>query len=85
MARVGGSVFTAGPSVGRQHPAYRVQDGVGATPEEPPHLDEPLEPPPFLTARGLPADWAEIGLVHGDRAIWQSSPDQLPAIDINSL
>jgi hypothetical protein len=49
------------------------------------HLGEPLEPPPVSPARGPPTDWAELVQVHGDRDAFQSSPDELPAIDIHSL
>ena len=49
------------------------------------HLDEPLEPPPVSPARGPPTDWVELVQGHDDRAIFQASPDELPAIDIHSL
>ena len=49
------------------------------------HLGQPLEPPPISPARGPPTDWGEFVQVHDDRAIFQSSPDELPAIDIHSL
>ena len=49
------------------------------------HLREPLEPPPVSPARGPPTDWGEIVQAHDDRAIFQASPDELPAIDIQSL
>ena len=49
------------------------------------HLGEPLEPPPVSPARGPPTDWGELVQVHDDRDIFQTSPDQLPAIDIHSL
>jgi len=49
------------------------------------HLGEPLEPPPLAPARGPPTDWGELVQVHDDRAIFQASPDELPAIDIHSL
>lgn len=49
------------------------------------HLGEPLEPPPVSPARGPPTDWGELVQVHDDRAIFQSSPDELPDIDIHSL
>jgi hypothetical protein len=49
------------------------------------HLGEPLEPPPVSPARGPPTDLGELVQIHDDRAIFQASPDQLPAIDINSL
>jgi hypothetical protein len=49
------------------------------------HLGEPLEPPPVSPARGPPTDWCELVQAHDDRAIFQASPDELPAIDIHSL
>jgi len=49
------------------------------------HLGDPLEPPPVSPARGPPTDWAELVQVHDDRDIFQSSPDELPVIDIHSL
>jgi hypothetical protein len=49
------------------------------------HLGEPLEPPPISPARGPPTDWGELVQVHDDRDVFQASPDELPAIDINSL
>ena len=49
------------------------------------HLGEPLEPPPVSPARGPPTDWVELVQAHDDRAIFQASPDELPAIDIHSL
>jgi len=49
------------------------------------HLGEPLEPPPVSPARGPPTDWGELVQVHDDRDIFQTSPDQPPAIDIHSL
>jgi len=49
------------------------------------HLGEPLEPPPVSPARGPPTDWGEFVQVHDDRDVLQSSPDELPAIDIHSL
>jgi len=44
-----------------------------------------LEPPPVSPARGPPTDWGELVQVHDDRAIFQASPDELPALDIHSL
>jgi hypothetical protein len=32
-----------------------------------------------------PTDWGEFVQVHDDRAIFQSSPDELPVIDIHSF
>lgn len=49
------------------------------------HLGEPLEPPPISPARGPPTDWHELVQVHDDGDVFQSSPDELPAIDIHSL
>jgi hypothetical protein len=49
------------------------------------HLGEPLERPPISPARGPPTDWGELVQVHDDRDVFQSSPDELPAIDIHSL
>jgi hypothetical protein len=43
------------------------------------HLGEPLEPPPVSPARGPPTDWGELVQVHDDRAVFQASPDDLPA------
>jgi hypothetical protein len=49
------------------------------------HLGEPLEPPPISPARGPPTDWGELVQVHDDRDIFQTSPHELPAIDIHRL
>jgi len=49
------------------------------------HLGEPLEPPPISPARGPPTDWGELVQIHDDRDIFQTSPHDLPAIDIHSL
>jgi hypothetical protein len=49
------------------------------------HLGEPLEPPPVSPARGPPTDWHELVQVHDDGDVFQSSPEELPAIDIHSL
>ena len=54
-------------------------------PCEHPALGEPLEPPPVSPARGPPTDWGEFVQVHDDRDVLQSSPDELPDIDIHSL
>jgi hypothetical protein len=43
------------------------------------------EPPPISPARGPPTDWGELAQLHDDRDVFQSSPDELPAIDIHSL
>ncbi|MFM8635518.1 MAG: hypothetical protein ACKOEX_12025, partial [Planctomycetia bacterium] len=47
------------------------------------HLGEPLEPPPVSPARGPPTDWAEHVQAHDERDVIQSSPQELPAIDIH--
>ena len=40
---------------------------------------------PVSPARGVPpTDWGELVQVHDDRAIFQASSDELPAIDIHS-
>ena len=49
------------------------------------YLGEPLEPPPVSPARGPPTDWGELVQAHGDRDIFQASPDELPVFDIHSL
>ena len=49
------------------------------------HLGEPLEPPPIAAARGPPTAWGELVQLHDDRDVFQSSPDELPTIDIHSL
>ena len=49
------------------------------------HLGEPLEPPPVSPARGPPTDWGELVQVHNECDVTQTSPDELPAIDIHSL
>ena len=49
------------------------------------HCPRKAAPPPISPARGPPTDWGELVQVHDDRAIFQSSPDELPAIDIHSL
>ena len=48
------------------------------------HLGEPLEPP-LAPACDPPTDWGELVQTHDDRAIFQASPDELPAIDVHSL
>jgi len=73
------------PGVRRRHPADRVTPKPGPIRKILTHLGEPLEPPPISPARGPPTDWGELVQVHDDRAIFQSSPDELPAIDIHSL
>ena len=49
------------------------------------HLGEPLEPPPLAPARGPPTDWGELVQCTTTAAIFQASPDELPAIDIHRL
>jgi hypothetical protein len=49
------------------------------------HLGEPLEPPPVSPARGPPTEWAELVQARDERDAIQSSPDELPVIDIHSL
>jgi hypothetical protein len=49
------------------------------------HVGEPLEPPPLSPARRPSTDWGELVQPHDDRAFFQASPDDLPAIDIHSL
>ena len=44
-----------------------------------------LEPPPGLPALGSPTDWGELVQVHDDLAVFQTSPDELPTIDLQSL
>ena len=44
-----------------------------------------LEPPPVSPARGPPTDWGESVQVHNECDVTQTSPDELPAIDIRSL
>jgi hypothetical protein len=44
-----------------------------------------LETPPVSPARGPPTDWGELVQVHNECDVAQTSPDELPAIDIRSL
>ena len=44
-----------------------------------------LVPLTFSPASGPPTDWGELVQIHDDRAIFQASPEELPAIDIHSL
>jgi hypothetical protein len=71
--------------VRRRHPADRFTPKPGPIRKTLEALGEPLEPPPISPARGPPTDWGGFVQVHDDRAILQSSPDELPAIDIHSL
>ena len=47
------------------------------------HLGEPLDPPHVSPARGPPVDWGELVQLHRDGEFEQSSPDDLPMIDIH--
>ena len=38
-----------------------------------------------LTLLGPPTDWAELVQAHDEREAIQTSPDELPVIDIHSL
>ncbi len=49
------------------------------------HLGELLEPPPVSPAGDPPTDWGELVQVHEDPGIFQTSLDELPAIDMHSL
>jgi hypothetical protein len=49
------------------------------------HLSEPLERPPGSPARGPPTDWGELMQDHDECDAIQTSPDDLPVIDIHSL
>jgi len=73
------------PSVWRGHPADRLTPKPGPIRKILTRLGEPLEPPPVSPARGPPTDWGGLVQVHDDRDVFQSSPDELPAIDIHSL
>ena len=44
-----------------------------------------LVTPPVSPARGPPTDWGEFVQVHDERDVTQTSPDELPVIDIRSL
>jgi hypothetical protein len=48
------------------------------------HLGEPLEPQPVSPARGPPTDWGELVQVHDECDVTQTSPDELPVIDIHA-
>jgi hypothetical protein len=43
------------------------------------------KPPLCFPARGPPTDWGVVFQAHDDREAVQMSPDELPAIDIQSL
>jgi hypothetical protein len=49
------------------------------------HCLREAEPPPVSPARGPPTDSGEFVQVHHDREVLQSSPEELPVIDIHSL
>ena len=85
MARVGEEFPIECPWVRRRHPTHRATPKPGPIRKIFTHLGEPLEHPPVSPARGPPTDWGELVQVHDDRAIFQASPDELPAIDIYSL
>jgi hypothetical protein len=79
---------------GRQEPAYfepevrkRAKARMASPARSQPltHLGEPLEPPPVSPARGPPTDWGELVQVHNECDVTQTSPDELPVIDIRSL
>jgi len=48
------------------------------------HPGEPPVSPPLASARGPPTSWAGLVQVHDDRDAIQTSPADLPAIDIRS-
>ncbi|MEX0687589.1 MAG: hypothetical protein WD072_02840 [Pirellulales bacterium] len=73
------------PGVRRRHPAHRVTPKPGPIRKVLTHLGEPLEPPPISPARGPPTDWGELVQVHDECDVTQTSPDELPVIDIRSL
>ena len=79
---------------GRQEPAYfepevrkreKARMASPACSQPLTHLGEPLEPPPISPARGPPTDWGELVQVHNECDVTQTSPDELPVIDIRSL
>ncbi len=74
-----------GPGRGRKSTRPGANGVVELTPFE--FLDRlaDLVPPPISPARGPPTDWGELVQLHDDRDVFQSSPDELPAIDIHSL
>jgi hypothetical protein len=47
------------------------------------HLGEPLDPPHVSPARDPPVNWGELVQSQGDGELEQSSPDDLPMIDIH--
>jgi len=73
------------PELRGRHPADRVPPKPGPIRRILTHLGEPLEPLLLSPARGPPADWAELVQAHADRAIFQTSPDAMPVIDIRGL
>jgi hypothetical protein len=72
-----------GETAGRSRPTRSERFASGRRPgcESP----RKAAPPPISPARGPPTDWGELVQVHDDRDIFQTSPDELPAIDIHSL
>ena len=85
MARMGEEFSLACPTCGGDIRLIAFITEPGAIRKILTHLGEPLEPPPVSPARGPPTDWGELVQVHDERAVFQPSPDDLPAIDIHSL
>jgi hypothetical protein len=48
-------------------------------------IGEPLEPPPLASARGPPIHWLDLVQAHDGRDVFQTTPDELPVIDIHAL
>jgi hypothetical protein len=44
-----------------------------------------LIPPRISPTRGPPTDWGELAQADDDPAIFQTSSDELPVVDIRSL
>jgi len=72
-----------GPTAGRSRPTSNRRFASGRRPGW--LRPRKAAPPPVSPARGPPTDWGEFVQVHDDRDVLQSSPDELPAIDIHSL
>ena len=85
MARVGEEFPLECPACGRDIRLIAFITEPGPIRKILTHLGEPVEPPPLAPARGPPTEWGELVQAHDDRAIFQASPDELPAIDIHSL
>ena len=85
MARVGEEFPLACPACGGDIRLIAFITDPGPIRKIMTHLGEPFEPPPVSPARGPPTDWGELVQVHDDRAVFQASPDDMPAIDIHSL